>query len=183
MSEGPTGRPLWLPFVALAASIAVADQLTKAWLVSFLAPGQSTSVVGDLVRLVHAQNSGGLFGLLRGYALPFGLLSLVAISAIVIVHGKSGRSPVMTLALGLLLGGAIGNVIDRLRLEYVVDWVDIGIGSLRWYTFNVADTAISASLALLLAMSIWPWLSTRVGRGRQDRQSGERRDGPAAEHG
>lgn len=172
MSRGATGRPLWVPFVALAAAIAIVDQLTKAWLVSFLAPGQSTSVVGDLVRLVHAQNSGGLFGLLRGYALPFGILSLGAIAAIAVFHAKSGRSPVMTLALGLLLGGAIGNLVDRLRLEYVVDFVDIGIGSLRWYTFNVADASISASIALLLAMSVWPWVAERIGR-----------DGPAAEHG
>jgi signal peptidase II len=182
MSDGATGRPLWVPFVALATTIAVADQVTKAWLVSFLAPGQSTSVIGDLVRLVHAQNSGGLFGLLRGYAVPFALLSLGAIAAIVVFHGKSGRSPLMTVALGLLLGGAIGNLIDRLRLEYVVDFVDMGIGTIRWYTFNVADLAISTSIALLLAMSVWPWIAERIGRGAGPERDG-RRDDPAAEHG
>jgi signal peptidase II len=182
MSAGAVGRPLWIPFVALAASIAIADQLAKAWLVSFLGPGQSVAVIGDLVRLVHAQNSGGLFGLLRGYAVPFAGLSLVAISAIVLFHGKSGRSAVMTLALGLLLGGAMGNLVDRLRLGYVVDFVDMGIGTLRWYTFNVADAAISASIALLLAMSLWPWVAERARR----RRSGGGRDDPApeaAEHG
>lgn len=182
MSQGPEGRPLWIPFVALATTIAVVDQLTKAWLVSFLPPGEATSVVGDLVRLVHAQNTGGLFGLLRGYALPFALLSMVAIGAIVLFHAKSGRSPLLSVALGLLLGGAIGNLVDRLRLEYVVDFVDVGIGSLRWYTFNVADAAISTSIALMLAMSLWPWVAERVGRGDAG-QAGGRRDGPAAEHG
>jgi signal peptidase II len=182
MSAGAVGRPLWIPFVALAASIAIADQLAKAWLVSFLGPGQSVAVIGDLVRLVHAQNSGGLFGLLRGYAVPFAGLSLVAISAIVLFHAKSGRSAVTTLALGLLLGGAMGNLVDRLRLGYVVDFVDMGIGTFRWYTFNVADAAISASIALLLAMSLWPWVAERARR----RRSGRRRDDPApeaAEHG
>ncbi|HSL97760.1 MAG TPA: signal peptidase II [Candidatus Deferrimicrobiaceae bacterium] len=178
MSDGAVGRPLWIPFLALAASITIVDQLTKAWLVSFLGPGQSTSVVGDLVRLVHAQNTGGLFGLLRGYAVPFALLSLVAISAIVVFHAKSGRSPLMTLALGLLLGGAIGNLVDRLRLGHVVDWIDAGLGSFRWYTFNVADAAISTSLALLLAMSLWPWVAERV-----QRRTGGEQDDPAAEHG
>lgn len=182
MSDGAVGRPLWIPFATLAATIALADQLTKAWLVSFLAPGQGMQVVDDFVRLVHAQNTGGLFGLLRGYALPFGLVSLVAISAIVVFHAKAGRSPVLSVALGLLLGGAIGNLIDRLRLEYVVDWVDMGIGSIRWYTFNLADAAISTSLALLLAMSLWPWVAERLGRGDASRER-SRRDGAAAEHG
>jgi signal peptidase II len=166
MSPGAAGRPLWVPFVGLAASIAILDQLTKAWLASFLQPGDSTEVLGDLVRLVHAQNTGGLFGLLRGYAIPFALLSLVAISGIVLFHAKSGRSPYLTLALGLLLGGAIGNLVDRLRLGYVIDFVDVGLGDLRWYTFNVADASISTSLALLLALSIWPWLAARLGRSR-----------------
>jgi len=179
MSDEAVGRPLWIPFVALAASIAIADQLAKAWLVSFLAPGQSVSVIGDLLRLIHAQNTGGLFGLLRGYAVPFAVLSLGAISAIVVFHAKSGRSPLMTVTLGLLLGGAIGNLVDRLRLGHVVDWVDAGVGSFRWYTFNVADAAISTSIALLLAMSLWPWVAERI----QRRPGGGERDDPAAEHG
>ena len=65
----------------------------------------------------------------------------------------------MTIALGLLLGGAIGNLLDRLRLGYVVDFVDMGIGSLRFYTFNVADAAIRSSILLLLAMALSPSLA------------------------
>ena len=118
--------------------------------------GQSVDVVGNLVRLVHSQNSGGLFGLLRGQALPFGLISLVVVALIVIYHGRTGSSRYMSITLGLLLGGALGNLIDRLRLNYVVDFVDAGIGSLRWYTFNVADAGISFAVLLLLAASIWP---------------------------
>jgi len=60
----------------------------------------------------------------------------------------------MSVALGLLLGGAVGNLIDRFRFGYVLDFVDLGIGALRWYTFNVADAAISASILLLLLTAV-----------------------------
>ena len=154
-------RPSWPLFIGLAAVVIVLDQLTKAWLASFLLPGQSVAVLGDLVRLVHSQNNGGLFGLFRGQAIVFGLISIVVIGMIVAYHWKAGGGRYLSITLGLLLGGAVGNLIDRLRLGYVVDFVDAGFGDLRWYTFNVADAAISFSLLLLLAASIWPQVTRR----------------------
>jgi signal peptidase II len=159
MTAAATGRPLWPPFVLLASAIVVSDQVTKAWITDALAPDGVVKVVGDYLRLVYTQNTGALFGLFRGQAAPFALLSLAVMGLIVAYHGRSGRSPYMTLTLGLLLGGAIGNAIDRLRLTYVVDFVDAGIGSLRFYTFNVADACISASIVLLLLMAIRPSLA------------------------
>lgn len=156
MTVGAVGRPLWLPFVALTAIVVVADQLTKAWLVSAVAPGTTMSVVGDTIRLIDSQNNGGLFGLLRGQAAPFAVLSLVVMGLIVVYHARSGRSPYLTITLGFLLGGAIGNAIDRIRLGYVVDFVDAGIGTLRWYTFNVADASISLAILLLVAAALRP---------------------------
>jgi signal peptidase II len=156
-----TGRPMWPIFLGLAGLIVVLDQLTKAWLTSFLSKGQSVDVLGDQIRLVHSQNAGGLFGLLQGQALPFGLVSLVVVAMIVAYHWKSGRNRYLSITLGLLLGGALGNLVDRIRLGYVVDFVDAGIGDLRWYTFNVADAAISFSLLLLLAASVWPAVMRR----------------------
>jgi signal peptidase II len=153
-----TGRPRWPVFLGLAAAIIVADQVTKAWLVSTIAPGASISLVGDLLRLVHSQNSGALFGLFRESALLFGLASIVVIGLIVVYHARSGRSRYMSIALGLLLGGAIGNLLDRLRLGYVVDFVDAGIGTLRWYTFNVADAAISFAILFLILAALRPSL-------------------------
>jgi signal peptidase II len=161
---GPRERPSWPIFLGLAGTILVLDQVTKTWLVSFLQPGQSVSVVGDSVRLVHSQNSGGLFGLFRGQALVFGLASMVVVALIVLYHGRAGGGRYMSITLGLLLGGALGNLADRLRLGYVVDFVDAGIGDLRWYTFNVADMGISFSIVLLLAASIWPQLARRPAR-------------------
>lgn len=152
------GRPVWPLFISLAAVIIAADQLTKAWIRTSIAPGSSISVIGDYVRLVHSQNSGALFGLFRESAILFGLASIVVIGLIVGYHARSGRSPYMSVALGLLLGGAIGNLLDRFRLGHVVDFVDAGIGDLRWYTFNVADAAISFAIILLILAALRPSL-------------------------
>ncbi|HEU0237296.1 MAG TPA: signal peptidase II [Candidatus Limnocylindrales bacterium] len=158
MTVASRGRALWPQFALLAGAIVVLDQVTKTLLVAALRPGESTSVVGDLVRFVHAQNTGGLFGLFRDGAPVFAIASIGVIAMIAWYHGRSGRSPYMTLTLGLLLGGAIGNLLDRLRFGYVVDWVDAGIGGLRWYTFNVADAAISGALLLLILLALRPAL-------------------------
>jgi signal peptidase II len=158
-----TRRPYWVTFLGLAAAVAVVDQLTKAWLTSFLGPGQSVSVVGDWIRLVHSQNNGGLFGLLHGQAVLFGLVSIVVVALLVLYHARAVPSRYLSITLGLLLGGAVGNLIDRLRIGYVVDFVDAGVGSLRWYTFNVADTGISFAILLLLAVSLWPSVARRAG--------------------
>jgi signal peptidase II len=159
MSDQAARRPLWAAFAGLAIAVVAADQLTKAWLVSILAPGESTPVIDNLVRLVNSQNNGGLFGLLKGQALPFAGLSIVVMALIVGYHARSGRNPYLTLTLGLLLGGAIGNLLDRVRLGYVVDFVDAGIGTLRWFTFNVADASISLAILLLIAASLRPALA------------------------
>jgi signal peptidase II len=159
------GRPLWLVFAGLAAAIVVADQLTKAWLVGFLGPGESVQVIGDWLRLVHSRNTGALFGLFRDQAPLFAIASTAVVGLIVGFHARSGRSPYMSVTLGLLLGGAIGNLTDRVRLGHVIDFVDAGIGNLRWYTFNVADAAISIALLLLILVSLRPSLAAPRERG------------------
>ena len=155
----------WAAFVGTAGLVLVADQLSKAWLVSAISPGEVVSVVGDLVRLVFSQNSGALFGLFKDQAILFGLVSLGVVGLIVAYHGRSDRSSYLSIALGLLLGGALGNMADRLRLGYVVDWVDIGIGTLRWFTFNLADAAISTAIVMLVLLAVVPGLSRTVEGG------------------
>jgi signal peptidase II len=168
----PAGTPMWVIFAGLAGAIVVVDQLTKSWLVSRLGPGESMSVAGDLVRFVHSRNTGGLFGLFQNAAPIFAAASIVVLGLIVWYHGRSGRSPYMSLTLGLLLGGAMGNLVDRLRFGYVVDWVDAGIGNVRWYTFNVADAAISASLVLLVILALRPSLAEPRPRAQPARPTG-----------
>jgi signal peptidase II len=159
-----TSRAHWVTFFGIAATVWILDQLTKAWLVGQLSPGEVINVVGDLVRLIYSKNSGALFGLFRDNAVIFGIVSLAVIGLIVAYHARSGRSQYLSIALGLLLGGALGNMTDRLRLGYVVDFVDIGIGSFRWYTFNVADAAISLAIVMLIGAAFIPAIGRRVER-------------------
>jgi signal peptidase II len=154
----------WIAFLATAAVVVVLDQASKAWLAANVAPGSVVKVVGDNVRLVFSQNSGALFGLFRDNAVVFGIVSLGVVGLIVLYHGRSGRSLYLSITLGLLLGGALGNMADRLRLGYVVDFVDIGIGDLRWYTFNMADAAISTAIVLLVAAAFVPALTGLIDR-------------------
>ena len=165
------GRPRWAIFLGLATIVVIVDQLAKAWLVSILAPGERLPVVGDLLRLVNSQNSGALFGLFKDQALLFGIVSIGVVGLIVWYHGSSGRNPLLSVALGLLLGGALGNMIDRLRLGYVVDFVDAGVGDLRWYTFNVADAAISGAILLLILVALRPATGSAGPTARPDAQA------------
>ena len=166
----PTGREgrgarRWVVFAGLAALVVTVDQLTKAWLVSRLGPGESMDVLGTWLRLVHGRNDGGLFGLFEGSAAVFAVASLIVIGVIVGYHARSKPNLFLTTALGLLLGGAIGNLVDRVRLGYVIDFVDAGIGDLRFYTFNVADSAISLSIVVLITLALFPSLGAQVIEG------------------
>jgi signal peptidase II len=159
----PAGTPVrasrhWIAFFMLAAGIVIADQVTKAWVVASVSFGSVLPVFSDYVRIWPVHNTGALFGLFPDQAVLFAALSIGVVALIVWFHGQSvvTNGWLATLALGLLLGGAVGNLADRLRLGYVVDFVDMGIGNLRFYTYNVADAAISASLVLLILMAFWP---------------------------
>jgi signal peptidase II len=169
-------RARWPLFAGLAATVLVLDQLTKAWIVANVDPLRPIQVVDDVVRLVYSRNTGALFGLFRDNATLFGLVSLGVIAAIVWYHGQAGRSTILSIALGLLLGGALGNLFDRLTRGHVVDFVDAGIGGLRWYTFNVADAAVSTALLLLVVLALRPSLAGAADplRGARDEAKPER---------
>ena len=143
-------------FATIATGVVVLDQLSKAWITSNLDIGESVEVIGEWLRLVHWRNSGALFGLLPQSAPIFAVISIGVVGLIVVYHRKAGRGIVTTIALALLLGGAIGNLIDRLRYGAVIDFVDMGIGEWRFYTYNVADAAITIAIILLLAMAVFP---------------------------
>ena len=149
----------WAAFFGLAAAVVVADQLSKAWIVAGFPFGEPVEVVGAWLRVWYVANTGALFGLFRDQAVLFAALSIAVIALIVWYHGRAvaGSGWLATLALGLLLGGAIGNFIDRVRLGHVVDFVDMGLpDGWRFYTWNLADAAISTSILLLLLMAVLP---------------------------
>ncbi len=153
--RGPSaGR--WVLFAAIAIGVVVIDQLSKSWVVANLDQGEGVAVLGDWLRVVHWRNSGILFGMLPQSAMAFAIVSLLVVGLIVWYHARAGRGIVVTVALALLLGGAIGNLLDRLRYGSVVDFVDMGIGAWRFYTYNVADAAITTAIVLLIAMAVVP---------------------------
>lgn len=162
MTDTPRGRPLWGPFIVLVGLIIAIDQASKQWIASELSGGRTIVFLDGALRLIYSENNGALFGLFGGQVLIFALLSLAVIAMIVTFHARSGRSAYMTLTLGLLLGGAVGNAIDRFRLGYVVDFVDGGLGTTRFFTFNVADACISGAILLLFLVAIRPGLAGQV---------------------
>jgi signal peptidase II len=156
--RGPSiGR--WMAFAAIALGVLLVDQASKAWVTGTLDIGEGLELVGEWLRVVHWRNSGALFGLLPQSAPIFAVVSLGVVALIVLYHRRAGRGYLTTVALALLLGGAIGNLLDRLRFGSVVDFVDMGIGQWRCYTYNAADAAITTAILLLIAMAIVPRLA------------------------
>ena len=146
----------WSVFAFLVVAIVVSDQLLKQWVLASFEPYRVYPVLGDWLRIDFIHNAGGLFGLLQGTAPIFALATIVVAGLIALLEYRWGwQSWLTTLALGLLLGGAIGNFIDRIRFGYVIDFVDIGAGEWRWYVFNVADMAVTCFFLSLIAMWIF----------------------------
>lgn len=117
--------------------------------INLAAPHQ---LVGSLLQIIRGENRGGLFGAVQGSAPLLALLSIGVIVALVVYHERERQLRVtpLTVGVGLLIGGAIGNLIDRLAFGYVLDFIDIGVGSLRFWTFNLADAGISFGILILL---------------------------------
>ena len=157
-ASATAGRPAWWLFLGIATAVIVLDQLTKAWVFSSIVPGSSVTVVGDLLRFIHSKNDGALFGLFGSSAPVLAVASIIVIGLIVWYHARSGRNLLISVALGLLLVGALGNLLDRVRHGYVIDWVDMGLGTLRFWTFNIGDSAITLAILLLLLTAVFPSL-------------------------
>lgn len=153
--EQGRGRIFWPVLITVILS----DIVTKWIAVSDLYPrGVPREVFGDVVRLTLVYNRGAAFGLHLGQYSRW-IFLVLTIAALVILaqlyRQTSVRDVARTLAISLVSGGAIGNLIDRVRgPQGVVDFIDIGFGDLRWPTFNVADMAVSTG-AVLLAWVLW----------------------------
>ncbi len=148
-AEPPQGKWWTVVFFLTALLVVVADQLSKIW-VRFYPEGHAVFEVGFL-RIIHLHNTGAAFGLFQGQSL---LLTVVAIIGVIAILAYallfSRRFPFFENrlgkpVLGLVLGGTVGNLVDRLRLGYVTDFIDVGV----WPTFNIADSAITVGVILL----------------------------------
>ena len=147
LSAGPFH---WLALVAVALSAFLADQLTKQIVVSQLAFGESVDVVGPL-SIHYVRNPGIAFGLFSNWATAVTVLTGVAVAWMVGYFARAGaRHPVLPVALGLLIGGSVANLVDRLRLGHVTDFLDLRY----WPAFNLADSFIVVGVGILLGALI-----------------------------
>jgi signal peptidase II len=146
-----------LRVLALGGGVVVLDQLTKAVVLTHLAPGTHVDVVEGLVTLTLVMNPGLAFGLLGG--VPAGwrwVVAVLSVAALIVLARVALRvlpngSRLDHAAIGLIFGGAIGNLLDRVRFGAVVDFVDLHARGYHWPAFNLADSAISIGVVLLAA--------------------------------
>jgi signal peptidase II len=136
--------------VGIATTVAVIDQLTKFLIVSAIGPGQLDSrveVVDGWLALEYTQNRGAAFGVLSGLVPILAATSIAILTGLLLLYMRQPRPSLwQTVAIGLISGGALGNLIDRVRLGHVVDFLSVG----PWPNFNIADSAITVGVLVLL---------------------------------
>ena len=148
----------------IAAVVLAADQWTKHWASGALRDHPPLRVVGDLVRLTYTRNSGVAFGIGAGAHFPFWLFSAIAAIGIVMLLAlRPERPAVQRIALGLVLGGAVGNLIDRVRYGEVVDFILVSWRTWQFPVFNVADSAVSVGVVVFAL--VWTGSSRRREEG------------------
>jgi signal peptidase II len=154
------GPVQWLALALVAAAAVGADQLTKRIVTGTLALHDRVEIVGPF-SIHHVRNSGIAFGLFSGATSLVVALTTIAVAAMLVYFARSGqRHPLLPVALGLVLGGSTANLIDRVRLGYVTDFLDFEY----WPAFNLADTFIVVGVALLfLSFVAADRTSARVG--------------------
>jgi signal peptidase II len=158
------GRRDWRwALLLLAAVVVVCDRLSKQWIEAHIKLGGAIVIVPRIFRLTHVLNTGAAFSIFESSKSPMlvrDLLVVFSILAIVVVVGllfSIGRQLTPTsVALALILGGAIGNLYDRLRFSYVVDFLEVHIVRYHWPDFNVADSCIVIGACLLLLEMLRP---------------------------
>jgi signal peptidase II len=162
MSVIVTSRRAWVDTAVLLLTAGLVyglDRLTKAWIDATLAIGEQVHLVGDLVQIWHVENAGAAFSLFQGGRW---ILLGVSVGAVILVawfHWRlrgNDQGRLVHVVLGLILGGALGNFADRVVGGTVTDWISVGIGNLRFPTFNVADAALTMGVVGILLLSfVW----------------------------
>ncbi len=140
--------------IGIAAIVMTLDQLAKSAVVAALGPGQErhdVGLVGSVLRFEYVENRGAAFGVLRGQSILLLVFALGVLAGLVLFYRRlMTASPSVAVGVGLVAGGALGNLIDRARLGYVVDFVAVG----PWPRFNVADSAITIGVVVLAGVVV-----------------------------
>jgi signal peptidase II len=146
-----------IPLLILSVLVVIADRITKLWVVHHIKNGAAITIIPGVFRLTHVLNSGAAFSLFADSVSPgavrIGLIAFSVIAALIVLGMllRTGRYlTISTVALALILGGAIGNLYDRARLYFVVDFLEVTIVHYHWPDFNVADSCIVIGACLLV---------------------------------
>ena len=149
----PDRRPILL---LISVLVILVDRLTKNWIVHRIRPGYDIPVIPGVFRLSHVLNTGAAFSLMETWppnAVRIGLITFSVLAAILVftLMWRTGRALTLTsVALALILGGALGNLYDRIRFHHVVDFLAVKIYHYNWPDFNIADSCIVIGACLLL---------------------------------
>ncbi len=155
-------------FLVVSALIVALDQWTKLWIEAALEPHERMEVVAGFFNLVHVQNTGIAFGLFPagrelGGTLVLTTLGFAALAIVSIYFRRtSEQERLLLLSLSLVLGGAVGNLVDRILLRAVTDFLDVYVGAYHWPAFNVADSGVTVGIVLMLVHSFAPSLGNRT---------------------
>lgn len=155
----------------VAVVVILADQVTKSFIWNTVGPGGDRLEIGILswLRIIFVRNTGSAFGMFQGQS---GVLTVLGFLALIMLgllfYNNARRDALVAVALGLIAGGAIGNLIDRIRLGYVIDWIDLP----RFPTFNVADSAVTVGVTVLVFSLLFrDFERSHVERRESDEQS------------
>ncbi len=152
--------------VILFAILLVVDQLSKLWVQQVLRFHGQIRVIGGLLQITYILNPGGAFSTRFGGNNFYIIVASIA-TAVVLVYIFLSRNRRLALQISLfsILAGAVGNLVDRIRIGKVIDWIDIGIGNTRWPTFNIADASIVVGLVILI------FVGSNVQESEEDKDS------------
>ncbi len=144
----------WIIAVAVGAGIILIDQISKLIVVKSIPIYSWITLINPFLKLTYAQNDVGIFSLSFGPSFLYIILPLFAVGFVIYLLLRPQPRFVIVL-LGMILGGGLGNFIDRVRLGYVVDWISMGLRNWRWATFNIADSSVVVAVILLLIVELF----------------------------
>src|ERR1017187_6316678 len=142
----------WVALIAV--TIAALDQLSKWLIVRSISPEETRVVISGFFSLVSVRNTGAAWGIFRDYNLVLTAISVLTVLGLYLFrHSFQLNRPSLRVALGLIAGGIVGNLIDRIRVGSVIDFLSFYVGEYHWPAFNVADSAICVGVGLYIIMS------------------------------
>lgn len=136
-------------FLPLSLAVLIFDQITKRWIMKTMFYGDSKNIIGNFLQFTYIRNPNSVFGLRVGGAVISTSLTVIAFIFVMFLFFKADNR-FFLVSLSFIIGGALGNLTDRILYMEVIDFIDVGLGRWRWPTFNVADSFVTIGLILII---------------------------------